>query len=256
MSDTKSDFVKPATLLGQPVARQDRRPTKHAKPPLPRTTTASPRASSMTPRAAPPRRSPPLPTQAAAAVGSRADSARARRPERARLRRRDELALRGDQEGQHVHHRTAAHDDRAAAEGGQGREHPARGVRRPQEAGPDLPHPQGAGEGQRPDVRRGHARGPARRLRLPPQPRLQLPALPRRHLHLAVPDPPLRPAHRRRRRRPDPPAEGERALLRPAPRRGDQLLRAGPAHAEGRLRRPDAAAPEPATQARNRPRTS
>ena len=31
----------------------------------------------------------------------------------------------------------------------------------------------------------GDARNPARRLRLPPQPRLQLPALPRRHLHLA-----------------------------------------------------------------------
>ena len=59
-----------------------------------------------------------------------------------------------------------------------------------------------------------------------------------------------------RRRRPDSPAEGERALLRAAPRRGDQLPRPGHAHAEGRLRRPDAAAPRPAAQARNRPRTN
>ena len=47
---------------------------------------------------------------------------------------------------------------------------------------------------ERPDVRRGRAGDPARRLRLPPQPGLQLPALPRRHLRLAQPDPPLRPA--------------------------------------------------------------
>ena len=37
------------------------------------------------------------------------------------------------------------------------------------------------------------------------------------------PDPPLRPAHRRHRLRPDPAAQGERALLRPAQGRGDQL---------------------------------
>ena len=43
------------------------------------------------------------------------------------------------------------------------------------------------------------------------------------------PDPPLRPADRRGRRRPDPPAEGERALLRPAARRGDQLRGPRPA---------------------------
>ena len=132
-------------------------------------------------------------------------------------------------------------------------EHPARGVGRPQEAGPDLQDPQGAGQAERPDVRRGDARNPARRLRVPPQPGLQLPALPGRHLHLAQPDPPVRPAHRGRRRRPDPPAEGERALLRPAARRGDQLPGPGPAHAEGRLRRPDAAAPDQAAQAGDRP---
>ena len=95
--------------------------------------------------------------------------------------------------------------------------------RRHQEAGPDLPDPQGAGEAQRADVRRGDAGDPARRLRLPPQPRLPLPLLPRRHLRFAQPDSPLRPADRRHRLRPDPPAQGERALLRPAARRGDQL---------------------------------
>jgi transcription termination factor Rho len=45
-------------------------------------------------------------------------------------------------------------------------------------------------------------------------------------------------------RRPDPPAEGERAVLRAAPGRGHQLLRARPAHPEGGVRRPHPAAPE------------
>ena len=100
---------------------------------------------------------------------------------------------------------------------------------RPEEAGPDLPHPQGAGEAQRPDVRRGDAGDPARRFRLPPQPRLPLPLLPRRHLRLAEPDSPLRPAERQHGGRHDPPAQGERALLRPAARRGDQRRRSQPA---------------------------
>ena len=47
---------------------------------------------------------------------------------------------------------------------------------------------------------------------------------------------------RRHRLGPDPPAQGERALLRPAARRGDQLRGPGQAQREGRLRRPDAAA--------------
>ena len=42
----------------------------------------------------------------------------------------------------------------------------------------------------------GDSRGPAGRLRLPPQPGLQLPPLPRRHLHLSVADSPLRAPHR------------------------------------------------------------
>jgi hypothetical protein len=47
-------------------------------------------------------------------------------------------------------------------------------------------------------------------------PRLQLPARPGRHLRLAVADPALQPAHGRHRERSDPPAEGQRALLRAA----------------------------------------
>ena len=124
----------------------------------------------------------------------------------------------------------------------------------PEEAGPDLQDPQGAGQAERPDVRRGDARSPARRVRLPPQPRLQLPPLPRRHLRLAQPDPPVRPQDRRDRRRPDPPAQGERAVLRPAPGRGDQLRRPRQAQREGRLRRPDPAPPARPAQAGDRRR--
>ena len=138
----------------------------------------------------------------------------------------------------------------------QGRE--ADRVHGPEEAGPDLQDPQGARQAERPDVRRGHAGGAARRLRLPAQPRLQLPALPRRHLHLAVADPPLRPAHRRRRGRPDPAAQGERTLFRPAARRGHQLPGSGYPDAESRLRRSDAAAPQQAAEpgSRSRPRST
>ena len=113
-----------------------------------------------------------------------------------RLRRGNQQPLRGDQARRHVHHRAAADDACRSSRRPPRTRASARGVHRPQEAGPDLQDPQGAGQAERPDVRRGHARSPARRLRLPPQPRLQLPALPRRHLHLAEPDPPLRPAHR------------------------------------------------------------
>ena len=107
--------------------------------------------------------------------------------------------------------------DAGADRHGRGGEHPRN--QRPQEARADLPHPQGAREAQGPDVRRGHARNPARRLRLPPQPRLPLPLLPGRHLRLAEPDPPLRPAQRQHGGRHDPPAQGKRTLLRPAARR-------------------------------------
>ena len=42
--------------------------------------------------------------------------------------------------------------------------------------------------------------------------------MPRRHLHQPQPDPPVRLAQRPRRAGPDPPAQGERAILRAAPR--------------------------------------
>ena len=125
---------------------------------------------------------------------------------------------------------------------------------RHQEAGPDLQDPQGAGEAQRPDVRRGNAGDPARRLRLPAQPRLPLSLLPGRHLRLAQPDSPLRAAHRGHGVRSDSPAEGERALFRPAARRGDQLPGSEPADRKGLLRRSDAAAPRQADRAGNRGR--
>ena len=46
---------------------------------------------------------------------------------------------------------------------------------------------------------------------------------PGRHLRQPEPDPPLQSAHRRFHLRPDPPAEGRRALLRAAQGRRDQL---------------------------------
>ena len=121
-----------------------------------------------------------------------------------------------------------------------GRGRASRRNRRAQEAGADLPHPQRASEAQRPDVRRGDARNPARRLRLPPQPRLPLPVLPGRHLRVAQPDPPLRPPQRQHRRRHDPPAEGKRTLLRAPARRSDQRRRPEPALAKNLLRRSEA----------------
>ena len=52
------------------------------------------------------------------------------------------------------------------------------GFERAPQAGADLQDPQGAGRAGRADLRRGRARGPARRLRLPARARLQLPARP------------------------------------------------------------------------------
>ena len=57
------------------------------------------------------------------------------------------------------------------------------GLHRPEEAGSDLPDPPQPHPPERPDVRRRRAGNPARRLRLPPQPGIQLSALPGRHLH-------------------------------------------------------------------------
>ncbi len=67
-----------------------------------------------------------------------------------------------------------------------------------------------------------HARSAARRLRLPPQRRPQLPRLPGRHLRLAEPDSPPRPAHRPGRRRADPPADRGPGQLRPDAGRAGQ----------------------------------
>ncbi len=53
-----------------------------------------------------------------------------------------------------------------------------------------------------------------------------VPRGPRRHLRQPEPDPPLQPAHGRHRLRPDPHAEGRRALLRAAEGRRDQPRRA------------------------------
>ena len=65
---------------------------------------------------------------------------------------------------------------------------------------------------RRTDLRRRRARSAARRLRLPALARHQLPRRHRRHLHLALADPPLQPAHRRHRSkaRSARPKDGER----------------------------------------------
>ena len=115
------------------------------------------------------------------------------------------------------------------------------GRRRPAQAGADLQDPADAGRKERPDLLRRRAGMPAGRLRLPARARVQLPARPGRHLRLAVADPPLRPAHRRHHLRPDPPAQGRRALLRPDQGRRDQLRAARGSPQQDLLRQPDAA---------------
>ena len=127
---------------------------------------------------------------------------------------------------------------------------------RHQEAGPDFQDPQRAREAQRLDVRRGNAGNSARWVRLPAQPGLSLSFVPRRYLRFAQPDSPLRLAHRGDRFGPDPPAEGKRALFRPAARRGDQLSRPEPAFRESFLRRSHAAASRSADRAGNHARGS
>ena len=195
-----------------------RRPCPPRRPPTPRSSTAW---TTRTSRCRWPRRSP---------------------PKGASDKRRNPRPLRADQAiGRHPHRRVAADVDGRADRGGpQGKPHR---LRRHQEAGPGVPDSQGAGEAQRADVRRGDAGGAARRVRLPPQPRLPLPFLPGRHLRLAQPDSPLRAEDGGHGLRPDPPAQGKRALLRPAAGRGDQLPGPQPADQQGLLRRPHAAAP-------------
>ena len=122
------------------------------------------------------------------------------------------------------------------------------------QAGADLRDPEGAGREERPDLLRRRARSAAGRLRLPARAGLQLPAGPGRHLRLAVADPQVRSAHRRHRVRPDPAAQGRRALLRAAQGRSGQLRAAGTGAREDLLRQPDAALSADEDRARDRRR--
>jgi hypothetical protein len=113
------------------------------------------------------------------------------------------------------------------------------------QAGHHLRHPQGPRQERRGHLRRRGAGDPAGRLRLPALRRQLLPGRPRRHLRLAEPDPPLQPAHRRHHLRQDPPAQGGRALLRPAQGQRDQLRAAGERQEQGPVREPHPAVPQP-----------
>src|SRR6266851_2310372 len=142
----------------------------------------------------------------------------------------------GTPETAHEPVRAQGDEDPAAGQAGEGPQH--RGPRRAAQAGTHLPHPPGPEVGHA-DRGRGRAGGPARRLRLPPQPGFQLHAGSRRHLRVALPDPPLQPAHRRHGEGADPPAQGLGALLRAAQGRRDQLHRARRGRPKGPLRQPD-----------------
>ena len=72
-----------------------------------------------------------------------------------------------------------------------------RGRRPRPQAGRDLRPAEGADPPRRRRRRRRRPGNPPGRLRLPPRGRGELPRRPGRHLHLAQPDPPLQPAHRR-----------------------------------------------------------
>ena len=111
-----------------------------------------------------------------------------------------------------------------------------------------------AGGTRRSGPRRRHVGSAARRLRLPPQRRPQLPRLAGRHLRLAEPDSPPRPAHRPGRRRADPPADRGPGKLRPDAGRSGQRPSAGREDTADRLRGPDAAAPQPTPRAGDHPR--
>ena len=150
------------------------------------------------------------------------------------------------------HRRAEGHEHPEAHPGRQGAERARRD--RHAQAGADLPDPEGADRAERVHLLGGRARSAARRLRLPPRPRLQLPARARRHLRLAVADSQVRSADRRHRLGPDPPAQGRGALLRAHQGRGGQLRGAGTGARQAVLREPHAALPAGAHQARNRDR--
>ena len=120
------------------------------------------------------------------------------------------------------------------------------------QAGADVRDPEAARRPGGRDHRRGRRRGAAGRLRLPALGRLELPAGSGRHLRLALADPPLRPAHRRHGRGPDPRPEGGRALFRAAQGQHDQFRGSGEDPAQGPFRQPDAALSRRAPQARDR----
>src|SRR4030095_16902783 len=109
------------------------------------------------------------------------------------------------------------------------------------EAGAHLRNPRSANEEEWTHFQRGRAADPARRLRIPALAGLQLPAGTGRHLRFAVADQEVRSADWRYCLRPDPPAEGHRALLRTAPGRGGQLREPRYRQDEDALRQPDAA---------------
>src|SRR6185295_8649781 len=101
--------------------------------------------------------------------------------------------------------------DRADRAGRRSR-HPGRRGARPQ-AGRHLPDPQGACARRRRHLRRRRARDPAGWLRLPARSGGVVPRRSRRHLHLAVADPPLQLAHRRLHHRPQPPEASKNKIL-------------------------------------------
>ena len=153
--------------------------------------------------------------------------------------------------GSAEHHRSEGHEH---PEAHADREGPDRRRRhRHAQAGADLPDPEGADRAERVHLLGRRARGAARRLRLPARARLQLPAGPRRHLRLAVADPQVRSADRRHRVRPDPAAEGRRALLRADQGRSGQLRGAGSGARQAVLRKPHAALSAGAASRSRRP---
>ena len=203
-------------------------------------------------------------------------SSRAERADRARSRQpcdRDNRGDRPDQgggqrQGQRRKHGGRRYRQERLAHARPGRaeryEHPEaqpggqrpgrRRRRRSAQTGADLQDPANPGRKERAHLLRRRARMPARWLRLPARARVQLSARPRRRLRLAFADPPLRSAHRRHHLRPDPPAQGRRALLRADQSRRHQLRAARGSAQQDLLRQPHAALSQRAPEARNRAR--
>ena len=116
------------------------------------------------------------------------------------------------------------------------------------QAGDDVRHSQEPCRKRSGDSRRGHAGDPARRLRLPAQPAIELPARTRRHLRQPASGAPVQPAHRRQRRGADQGAQGWRTLLRHVQDQHHQLRAAGSGAPPHQLRQSDAALPARAAQ--------